>query len=243
MDIASPVLIPFLIPITLVIFMLIMQLTLLLVAGVGFDFDADHDVDLDADLDLDMDVDLDVDVPIGVGVDAHSIAVGGDGVEFDHHIDPDGFSLGKFLSPLGVGQVPLSVVWNAYALSFGISGVALSVLLAKFFAVSFWFLGLTIPLAIVFGWHATKRASRLVMPLLKTHGIAECKSDAVGRTGKVTSLKIDDKWGEAVVTINGQSNHVIVRAVDDEVIEQGSDIVIVGYDEEMKRPIVGKVRA
>jgi hypothetical protein len=121
--------------------------------------------------------------------------------------------------------------------------VTLSVILAKVFAVSFWFLGATIPLSLIFGWHVTKRASKLVMPLLKTHGIAERKSDVVGRVGRVTSLTVDEDWGEAVITINGQSNHMIVRAVDDEIIEKDSEIVIVDYDKEKSRPIVGRIKA
>jgi len=240
-DISSPILIPFLVPIAFVIFMLVVQSLLLLVAGIGLDFDADTDLDVDADLDLDVDLGVDVDADLGLGLDADLDLDLDVDADLDADVDSD-FSIGKILAPIGVGQVPLSVVWNAYALSFGVSGIGLCFLLTKFFALAAWFLWLAIPLSMVVGWYCTKYATRLVAPLLKTSGAAECKSDIVGRVGRVTSTLVDGSWGEVVININGQSNHMIVKS-DGEVIERDSEIVVIDYDAENKRPIVGKIKA
>jgi hypothetical protein len=94
MDIFAPYLLPFTIPLTAVVIMLSLQLLLMLIAGVGFDFDADVDHDFDLDHDLDVDADA----------DTQGIA-------------------SKILTPLGVGEVPTSIVWQAFFLSFGAAGV------------------------------------------------------------------------------------------------------------------------
>lgn len=226
MDITSLTLLPFTIPITVVIFMFILQLLLLMVAGIGFDFDADYDADLDADVDVDIDVST-----LHVDYDA----------DLDHDFDADGFSLGKFLSPIGVGHVPLSIVGYAYSLSFGVTGIATSFALAQFFALTWWLLFITIPLSLVAGWHATKHTIKLIIPLLKPSGAADCKRSVVGQTGKVTSLKVTDNWGEAVFMINGSINHMAIIPHDNEQIKKGDEVIVTGYDEEINRPIVSRV--
>jgi hypothetical protein len=249
-ELLSPILVPFLIPLLVVAMMITIQ-GLLLFVGIGLDFDgdADHDFDLDADVDADVDVDVDVDVDAGIAGHA------GHGVfdidhdhdhDFDHGHDFDhdaaGWSFGKLLSPLGVGKIPLSIVWETYFLGFGISGVTLSFLLSKFFAASFWFLGATIPLSLVFGWHITKLAAKAVVPLLKTSGVAESERDIVGRIGKVTSLGVDNEWGEVELNVNGSINHMIV-VTDGDTLGRGDQVVVTDYDSEKKRPIVTRLKA
>jgi hypothetical protein len=227
MEITSTALIPYLVSILVVFIFFLMHLSLMLFAGVGFDVDADADIDADIDLDIELDADLDVDADADVDIDTD--------------VDSE-FSLGKFLSPLGVGQIPLSIIGYAYALSFGVAGVISSYLLAQIFVANVWFLFITIPISIVAGWHATKHSIRLILPVLKTSGIAEGKTDLVGRQGRVTSLKATKTFGEAVFTINGAINHMIVKT-DDEEIEKNSEVVVVGFDEESKRPIITRLKA
>ena len=218
---------------------------LLLLVGVGFDFDGDADLDLDADIDADVDLDLDVDSGGIAGHADHGVFDIDHDHDFDHGHDFDhdaGWSFGKLLSPLGVGKIPLSIVWETYFLGFGISGVTLSFLLSKFFAVSFLFLGATIPLSLVFGWHITKLAAKAVVPLLKTSGIAESERDIVGRIGKVTSLGVDDKWGEVELNVNGSINHMIV-VTDGDTLGRGDQVVVTDYDTEKKRPVVNRLKA
>lgn len=208
---------------------------LLLLVGVGFDFssDADHDFDLDADAD------------VGIGIGEHAdhgvfdVDSGHDG--HGHDWDHD-WSFGKLLSPLGVGKIPLSIIWETYFLGFGMSGFTVSFILSQFFAASFWFLLLTIPLGLVSGWHLTKLGAKLIIPLLKTSGVAESQRDIIGRTGKVTSLEVTDKWGEIALNINGSTNHMIV-ASDTQDLQKGEQVIVVGYDEDLKRPIISRLKA
>jgi len=206
-DLTSALLYPFTIPIVVVIIMAVLQALLMLVAGIDFDLDLDHDADLDIDIDHDVDVDHDID-----------------------------FSLARFLSPIGVGQVPLSIIWYAYALSFGISGLAASYALAQYLVISPWFFFATIPLSLVMGWHATKRAVKAVIPLVKTSGVAETQRCLLGRRGIVTSTKVDRTFGEAVFKKSNVEDHIVV--ISDVVIEKDSPIVVVDFDEESGRPIV-----
>lgn len=225
MDITSLTLLPYTVPVLVVVFMFIIQLLLLLFTGVGFDLDADHDVDLDADLDIHTGLHIDHDVDI----------------DLDH--DLDHFSLGRFLSPLGVGQVPLSIVGYTYSLSYGVAGIAGSFMLAQFFALSWWFLAITLPLSMLVGWHATKKVITLIIPLLKTSGTAACKKSVIGKTGKVTSTKVTNSFGEAALRVNNVVNHMIVLTEDNEPIHKGDEIIVTGFDETSQRPIVSKIKA
>lgn len=229
MDITSLTLLPFTVPIAVVVFMFLLQSLLILFTGIGLDFDADHDVDLDADIDFDADV--------------SSFHVDHD-IDLDHDFEHDGFSLGKFLSPIGVGQIPLSIVGYAYSLSFGVTGIATSFALAQFFALTGWFLFITIPLSLVAGWHITKQTVKLIFPLLKTSGAADSKRSVIGQTGKITSLKVTKKYGEATFTLNNTINYMVITIDDEnESLTKGDDVIVTGYDEETKRPIVSRLKA
>jgi hypothetical protein len=248
MDLLSPVLVPFLIPLLVVVMMITIQ-GLLLFVGIGLDFDgdADHDFDLDADVDADVDINVDVDADAGIaGHAGHGVFDIDHEHDFDHDHDFDhgagSWSFGKLLSPLGVGKIPLSIVWETYFLGFGMGGVTASFVLSQFFAVSYWFLLLTVPVSLVIGWHVTKLAAKAVVPLLKTSGIAESEQDIVGRVGKVTSLGVDSEWGEVELNVNGSINHVIVVS-DGDNLEQDDRVVVSDYDFEKKRPVVSRLKA
>ena len=204
--------------------------------GIGFDFDgdADHDFELDADVDADVGIDLATPSHADHGVfDAD--------FDHDHDIGTE-FSIGRLLSPLGVGKVPLSIVWQTYFLTFGVSGFISSFVLSKFFELAFWYFFITVPLALVAGWHLTKIIAKITVPLFKTSGIAESDRSIIGRIGFVTSLGIDDKWGEARLNVNGTTNHMVVVS-DETDLKRGDKIVVVDYDEEKKRPIVNRLKA
>jgi len=207
MSLESPVLIPFLVPIGLVIVMIAVQLLLLLVAGIGLDFDFDHDHDVDGDLDI---------------------------------IDTDGISLAKFLNPIGVGHVPLSIIWYAYGLSFGVIGIVSTFLLNKLYPITWWFLAGTIPAGVVFGWFFTKHVIRFIAPLFKTSGDAEDLYDLIGRSARITSLEANSTFGEVVIQINGTINHMAIKT-SGEILQQGVEVIVTDIDRESKRPIVSSI--
>lgn len=208
MTLESPVFIPFLVPIGVVIVMLFIQLLLLVVAGIGFDFD--FDADTDADVDVDVDVDAEV----------------------------EQFSIGRMLSPLTLGYVPLSIVLYAYGLSFGVTGIALTFALSNYLPLGFLSLAATIPTSFIVGWFVTKRSVRIVAPLFKTSGLAEDAFYLIGRKGVITSSKADGDFGEIAIKLNESINHMVVKT-SGEVLARNTEVVVTAIDDS-NRPIVAK---
>ena len=216
---------PYLIPLGLVLSFATMQLLLLLVGGISFDLDADMDVDLDVDVDLDMDVDLDADVDVDADVDAGGHG-GGPGL------------LVTVLSPLGLGKVPLTILLQAFGLSWGLTGGLTSyALFAQYGQPVPWFLAVTIPASLAGGAIGTKLLVRMLAPLFKVTGKAESHADLIGRLGRVTSLQVDAEYGEVCLETNGTPNYVVVRG-QGELSKRGDTVIVVGFDVGAQRPVV-----
>src|SRR4051812_19990507 len=79
-----------------------------LVAG-----DADHDADTDLEADADADGDLDADGDVDHDVDS------------DHDVDDvDAKSaVWGLLATVGVGRLPTSIIWQTFAMTFGMTGI------------------------------------------------------------------------------------------------------------------------
>lgn len=229
----SPTLLWFSVPLVIVLLYTFLQVALL-AFGMTIEFETDADVDIDHDVDVDIDHDVDLHLDLDVEVD-HDVDLehGGGG---HHSFSAD---LLRFLAPLGVGQVPLSVVAQAWALSWGVSGVAASFGLKAALGGVFlpWFPAATLPLATVGAWFGTQRLTRLVRGLFRVSGQAERMQDLVGRVGRVTSLKVDAEYGEVCLEVNGAPNYVYVKSRG-ESIERDSNVVVVEYDVDAHRIVV-----
>src|SRR5687768_832975 len=100
------------------------------------DFDADADAHLDADgnietdVDADAHIDADAEVDVHADVDAHGDVHADADSESGHHpaVEP-GSVLASFLSMLGVGKVPLSILLMVMFLSWGIFGLGANMFL------------------------------------------------------------------------------------------------------------------
>ncbi len=229
MDIGSMTLLPFLIPLGVVLVFTLLQVSLMALGGISLGLDMDVDVDVDIDHDVDLDVDMDVDHDIDMDHDV------------DHDADLDGHGPGLahvILSPLGVGRVPMTVIWQAFFLAWGLSGIGLTyVLHALTGANATWFLAVTLPVSLVPAWLITSLIARMVAPLFKTSGKAESVMTLIGKHGTVTSLQVDAEFGEAVLKVNNGPNHVVVRTRG-ETICKGSEVVVVDVDVSAQRPVV-----
>jgi membrane protein implicated in regulation of membrane protease activity len=202
-----------------------------LIAGGGdHDGDADHDVDGGHEADADADHDVDAD---------HDADADGDH-DHDHDADQDeGHSVGQsFLAGLGVGKVPLSIIWQTYAVVFGFAGItANTVYLTYAGALPALTLAWTLPGACVFGYVLTRLLSRVIGRV-----VADPKQEAttrrqlVGASGVVISSKINAEFGE--VRIKDKTGHtlrIICRTRDEKAIPEGREVVIVDYDREGDR--------
>lgn len=188
----------------------------LLIGDSDHDADADHDVDADADHDVDADADHDADAD-NDGDHEHGGSVGG-----------------KILVDLGVGRVPFSTVWQTFAITFGIAGLAVnSLALAPSGVVAPSTLAFTIPLSLVVAYLITRTTTRILGRFLGgEHEEASSRKDLVGSTGIVISSQITSEFGEIRVSDKaGRLVHLICRIRESEKpIASGKEVVIVDYD-------------
>jgi hypothetical protein len=150
-----------------------------LLAGDG---DAEHDVDHDVDADHDADGDHD-----------------GDG--------GDRGWVNAFFGALGVGTIPLSMIWQTFALVFGAVGFACNL---RYFGQSggppILSLAWTAPAGMVSGFFAVSAVTRFLGPVLSSKGQeATSRAQLVGQIGVVISSKVDHDFGE--VRIRDKSGH------------------------------------
>lgn len=206
----------------------ILQMTGLLglfAGGGDHEGDADHEVDheVDADADADGDADADHDADADQDHDA------------DHDSDADDHGFGQqLLSGLGVGKVPLSIIWQTYSVTFAFAGIAANtVYLNSAGALPLVTLAWTLPGALVFGYLVTRVLARAIGRV-----VADPKQEAtsrkqlVGQTGVVISSKVNDEFGE--VRIKDKTGHVVRiicrTRVSEDIIAEGREVVIVDYD-------------
>lgn len=207
-----------------VIFALIQMSGLLgLLAGGGdHEGDADHDIEADHDIDADHDVDADGDAD--------------NDADHDHDADHENEqSAGHgLLAGLGVGKVPLSILWQTYAVAFGLTGIlGNTIYLSYARALPPTTLAWTLPVALVLGYLVTRRLGRVLARVAADpRHEATSRKELVGHTGVVISSKISSEFGE--VRLKDKTGHVlriICRTRDSEpTIAEGREVVIVEYD-------------
>jgi hypothetical protein len=215
---------PYAIVFTVAILFALLQMTgvLGLLAG-GSDHDADADADHDIDAEHDVDADADAD---------------GD---HDADADADDSSLGdRFLVDLGVGRIPFSILWQTFAVTFGISGLAVNaIVLGR--ALSTSSLAWSIPLSLFIAYLVTRTTSRLLGRVIGgADQEATSRHGLIGQTGVVISSRVTDEFGEIrAKDPAGNFVHVVCRIRDGETpIPLGREVVIVDYDPDAGRLFV-----
>jgi membrane protein implicated in regulation of membrane protease activity len=217
---------PFTVALGVAIVFALLQMTGLLglLAGGGdHEGDADHEVDGDAAADAGADAEADADA------DADA--------EGDHDAEGDASHPGvgaQLLAGLGIGRVPLSIIWQTYAVSFGFAGIAANTLYAgQRAALPAANLLWTMPLALVFGYATTRVLARGVARLISDpEQEATTRKQLVGHTGVVISTKIDAEFGE--IRVQDKTGHVVrivCRTRDTtRAIPEGREVVIVEHE-------------
>ncbi len=195
-----------------------------LLAGGDQDGDADHEADVDGhagDADVDGDADADAD---------HDVDHEGDA----DHDGPEGNPVHAVFADLGVGRVPMSILWQTFAASFGFAGLALNILFKpKDTGALTGSLAWTLPISLVFAYLLTRTLSRsLARVLSDPKQEATSRKQLVGHTGIVISSKVSEEFGE--IRINDKTGHVLrvicrVREGERPIVE-GREVVIVEHD-------------
>jgi hypothetical protein len=194
-----------------------------LIAGGG---EGDHDVDADHDVDVDHDVDADAD---------HD-ADGEHDAEHDHDGSGERGLAAVAAGVLGFGTLPLSILWQTFALGFGAAGFAMNF---RYFERPggppieslLW----TLPAAFAVGCVATAALNKTLGPVLSSKGQeATSRAQLVGQIGVVISSKVDHDFGE--VRIRDKSGHDLRLVCKLAKESQGAptesqSVVVVDYDE------------
>ncbi len=193
---------------------------------IGLGGDDDSDADLHGG-----DVDHDVDVDHGVDHADHDADGDGD-QDGDHEGDGEGdnFSL---LSFIGVGKVPMLVVFLILFVTVGLLGWLLNgVIQSVIGSFPGLLILLTLPVATVSGAVFTSRVTRLIGNLVPPLTTTASRAEAlVGMTGTVTSPYVDHVYGQVHLRDLG-STLISVFAIteDGEAIPRGEKVLLVSYD-------------
>jgi hypothetical protein len=131
----------------------------------------------------------------------------GDDHDADHAHDAGRAAPSHLLAPLGIGKLPLSLVWQVYGAIFGLAGLSLN---ARFLdaphgppLVS---LAWTMPLALGAGYGVVAILARVLTPIFADEKQnATSRAELVGHTGIVISSKVDADFGE--VRIHDKTGH------------------------------------
>jgi membrane protein implicated in regulation of membrane protease activity len=216
--------VPYLVALGIAVLFALLQASGLLglLAGGDQDADADHEADVDADADADADTDADADGD-------HDAEHEGDA---DHA--HEGSPVHAFFVDLGVGRVPMSILWQTFAASFGFAGLALNILFRpKDSGALPSSLAWTLPISLVFGYLITRTLSRtLARVLADPKQEATSRKQLVGHTGVVISSKVSPEFGE--VRVHDKTGHVLriicrMREGERPILE-GREVVIVEHD-------------
>jgi len=204
------------------IFIIAMFLGLILIIGQmtgSFGGDADHDVDHDIGHD--------------VGHDA------GHDTDGDHDHDQDGHDHGpslmfRALSLLGVGRVPLTVVMMTAALVFGVSGLIANAIMEPVLRFPWVYGPISCGAALVVMWFCTGLIARLVANILPgTETYTVSKKDLVGKTANlILQAGPDSRVENAHVSDDGGTLHTVTCKTGGEVLERGTQVLLVSYDHE-----------
>lgn len=203
----------------------------LLAGGGDHEGDADHDVDgHDGDADADADADADHEAGGDHESDADHDADSDAEQEHEHasHVGKD------VLTGMGVGTMPLSIVWQSFAVCFALAGISVnSVYLSRTGALPTGALAVSAPVALVFAYVATRLVSKVFGRLAPKSGkTSTSRKDLVGKTGIVISSKVGAEFGEVrIADATGNVLRIICRTLPgEEAISEGREVVFVEYD-------------
>jgi len=180
---------------------------------------------------------------VDAGID-HEVAADADGDadadhEVDHDHDADGENeqgIGAILfGTLGIGKIPLSLIWQSYAIVFAITGLALNVPASAGGKLSLLTLAWTIPTSLVTGYAAVAALARVLGPIVSSKAQeATSRAELVGQVGTVISSSVSPEFGE--VRVKDKSGHelrVICKLADGvRVASEHEQVVFVDYDDE-----------
>jgi hypothetical protein len=158
-------------------------------------------------------------------------------VDLDHDADPDGAPAhGSFVGWFGFGTLPLSMIWQTFALIAAIAGVLMNLgYMGRPGGPPIHTLLWTLPASAIAGSLAVAASARWLGPILGSReNDATRRDQLVGQIGVVISSKVDSSFGE--VRIRDKTGHdlrVVCRLGDAarSVPRERESVVVVDCDE------------
>ena len=142
----------------------------------------------------------------------------------------EGLQAGGFLSYLGVGKVPVTVVASFFTLSaWAVSILGAGYLLPHIPGPAIvGQLGL-FAISVVAAAPLTRMCTLPMSPLFKVHH-ADSKRSLVGQTCRIYTGEVDEGFGQAVVGEGANEHMVMVRAPAGNGLKRGDEALIVAFD-------------
>lgn len=213
------------------VFLIPMAFGILLVLGslFGIGHDAEHDADHDIGHAAGGDHDHDHDHGHEPGKDAKApnplaAAPTGEGNEHPLYL--------RFFALLGFGRVPLTVLLMILSLTFGCIGLVSNLVLGPVLGTPWIYGWISFGAATVGSFFLSGKIARLVnriMPTTETQVVT--RSDLIGRTGTLV-LPASSTGGVAQIVDRYGNVHNVDCRTDGGAIREGSEILIVDYDED-----------
>ncbi len=212
----------FLIPLGLSTLLILMN-----AIGLGSDADTDvhHEIDVGADADLEADVDADADLDHDADMDHDA--------DTDHSGEHPDSGRG-FVEFLGGGRIPVTLIFQIFFLSWGISGWILNVLLRPILQQPWLFIWISMAGALIISALITRTTGKLIWryaPLSETY--ATHREELIGRDGEAI-YAITQQSGMAQIYDERGSLHRIYCRVEPGAreIPGGGRVLIIHYDHE-----------
>ncbi len=169
--------------------------------------------------------------------------------EVDHDADAHASSGGVVwaLSLLGVGRVPLAIVWQTFFTLFGLTGITATTVASSLLGPPRpYFLAISFPSALAVGAVLTALTVRGIARLVpSSSGDATRKRDLVGCSGVVISSKVDAEFGEVRLRDpQGRTLRLICHTLPGEAaLPEGAEVVVVDYERSQGHLFVSRLTA
>jgi hypothetical protein len=184
--------------------------------------EADHDMGLDHHLELSHDFDHDVGHDLGHG-GGHTTHEAG---------DHGGLGFMQVFTLLGVGKVPMALIFMSLSVTWGFIGWTSNQVLGSLITSPAVFVPISVVLALMGSFFLTRYVALLfsrLIPNVETYGVTSER--LVGKTGEAR-YPISETFGEALVRDRyGQLHQVTCRTLPGkEAIPSGSKVILYQYD-------------
>jgi membrane protein implicated in regulation of membrane protease activity len=145
------------------------------------------------------------------------------------------------LGALGFGRLPLSLLWQSFAIVFGVTGVAVNTRYLHEGALPLRSWLVSVPVALLVAFAVVALLARYLGPVLAADtSLASSRDELVGHVGTVISTSVTGEFGEVRFREKNGHDVRLVCSLDEgsRVALEGEKVVVVGLEPRTRRPLV-----